>query len=198
MTTLLTIASAGGTRSTLAADVHAVASLGALPPVTTLLTQLAAPLARAWWNANARVLLGAFQQGAAAGQCTAYAARRRPDVIARVDTWARAQAIRSGQTRLAVDWTARSWTANARGAGLTVSRAPAPNALVVFQPGAYGAGRDGHVAVVDRVGADGSLTISEMHAPQAGRITVRRFSARQARNLRHDARVSFILGPARG
>ena len=150
--------------------------------------------ARAWWLANASALLAGFHEGGSAGQCTDYAAARRPDVIARSDTWAYATYLSGPQTApLGINWAAKYWAANAHQAGITTGNLPRPGALMVFQPGAYGAAApDGHVAVVDRVGRTGSFTISEMHAPNRGQISTRHFTTAVARAIATSAGVTFI------
>jgi N-acetylmuramoyl-L-alanine amidase len=58
---------------------------------------------------------------------------------------------------------ASTWAMNARAAGFTVNRTPAPGAVAhwnAYQGGSYGAG---HVAIVESVNSDGSITISEMN-----------------------------------
>ncbi|GEM_PF-2220671 len=51
----------------------------------------------------------------------------------------------------------------ARAAGLTVGTVPKPGAIIVWAKGAVGTGTDGagHVAVVEQIHADGSITTSE-------------------------------------
>jgi surface antigen len=138
------------------------------------------------------LILSAFHKGKAAGQCTDYAAAQRPDVIAGVDIWAYIRQLLSHTGSLAVDWTAKDWAVNAQHAGLSTGNRPETGAVVVFQPGAYGAVSDGHVAVVSAVASDGSFTVGEMHAPAIGRVSTRRFSARTARAMALNPGVTFI------
>jgi surface antigen len=150
--------------------------------------------AQDWWSSNASTILNEFQTGNAAGQCTAYAAARRPDFIERVNTRAYVSFVISKSTGpLVLDWVARDWAFDAWWSGMPIGKKPRPDAIVVFQPGAYGASPvGGHVAVVDHVRRDGSFTISEMHAPKLGVISTRRFGRRIARAMAKDPRVTFI------
>jgi len=56
---------------------------------------------------------------------------------------------------------ASGWGASAAAAGRAVNGTPAAGAVAVFAPGQAGAGALGHVAVVDSVNSDGTITISE-------------------------------------
>lgn len=56
---------------------------------------------------------------------------------------------------------AAGWGASAAAAGRVVDGTPAAGAVAVFAPGQAGAGALGHVAVVDSVNSDGTITISE-------------------------------------
>lgn len=56
---------------------------------------------------------------------------------------------------------ASGWGASAAAAGRVVDATPAAGAVAVFAPGIDGAGELGHVAVVDSVNSDGTITISE-------------------------------------
>lgn len=91
-----------------------------------------------------------------------------------------------------MNWDARHWGRSAEQAGLPVGKTPQPGAVIVFQPSAYGAFADGHVAVVDAVGDDDSFTISEMNAPRPNELTSRHFGARAAWAMASDPRVLFI------
>ena len=106
--------------------------------------------------------------------------------------WAYARQLEPLAGRLGVDWVAKDWAANAQEAGLSTGNRPEAGAVVVFQPGAYGALSAGHVALVSAVAGDGSFTVSGMHAPALGQVSTRRFSARTARAMALDPRVTFI------
>ncbi|MGI8414001.1 MAG: CHAP domain-containing protein [Solirubrobacteraceae bacterium] len=149
--------------------------------------------ARGWWGVHAHTILTDFTSGPSSGQCTAYAASRRPDIVARVDQWAYTTYLLNGANgSLIVDWDARYWALDAANGGLPTGNTPQPGAVIVFQPGAYGAFASGHVAVVSRVGADDSFTVSEMHAPIAGQLSWRHFSAHEAHAMASDPRIEFI------
>lgn len=78
------------------------------------------------------------------GYCTWYAYNRRAELGRPVGSF----------------WgNASTWASYARGSGYLVNSTPAVGA--VLQTGGYGG--YGHVAVVERVGADGSVTVSEMN-----------------------------------
>lgn len=90
------------------------------------------------------------------GQCTWWAANVRPDIGAKVSGWA------------------AQWTWSAQQAGLKTGTQPAPNAIVVYQPGVQGAWGSGHVAHVLSVNPDGvHFTVDEMHYPVVGVVTQR-------------------------
>ena len=62
----------------------------------------------------------------------------------------------------------------ARNAGLATGYQPKAGAIVVYQPGAQGAGWVGHVAYVTSVSADGyHFTVTEMNFPWLGVVTSR-------------------------
>jgi len=148
--------------------------------------------AQSWWASDSTSILSTFHSGPATGQCTDYVAAQRPDIIERVDTWAYSRYLLAGSGGLDVNWAARYWAANAQEAGIPTGNFPQPGAVIVFQPHAYGAFSDGHVAIVDSVGKAGSFTISAMHAPVVGRVTSRHFSARSARAMAASSAVTFI------
>lgn len=72
---------------------------------------------------------------------------------------------------------ASSWAYMARAAGYTVDRTPTVGAVM---QDSYSAGGLGHVAVVESVGADGSITISEMNYAGWNVMSYRTLSAGQA------------------
>ncbi|HEY7349843.1 MAG TPA: CHAP domain-containing protein [Ktedonobacterales bacterium] len=83
--------------------------------------------------------------GGSFGQCTWWAAHKRPDeYFAGIgDAW--------------------SWADGARARGYTVTSTPVPNATVVFQPGVQGALGIGHVGHVEQLLPGGWILISEMN-----------------------------------
>ena len=61
------------------------------------------------------------------------------------------------------------WADSARALGFWVDRTPRAGDVAVFAPGVLGSsGTYGHVAVVEEVGGDGSITISEANV--GGRV----------------------------
>ncbi|MGI8864570.1 MAG: CHAP domain-containing protein [Solirubrobacteraceae bacterium] len=149
--------------------------------------------AKAWWVENGASVLSTFHAGISMGQCTDYAAEMRQDVVQSVDTWAYTGfllAHRDGD--LGIDWTAKNWLINAQSVGMATGHLPEAGAVMVFQPGAYGAYSSGHVAIVTSVHADRSFTISEMHAPLVGQLTTRNFSTVDALAMVLDPAIGFI------
>ena len=63
---------------------------------------------------------------------------------------------------------------------------------MVFQPGSFGAGGVGHVAIVEVVAADGSFGVSNMHAPNVGEVSQQAYSARDAAAMERDPGIAFI------
>ena len=173
----------------LARGVHVLQYAGATARLQPLSAKTAA---RAWWSASSSSIFAGFHSGASAGECTAYVAARRPDIIERVDLWAYARWLQVGHGSLGVNWDAMYWAANAKRAGMATGHTPRAGAVVVFQHGAYGATALGHVAYVTSVGRDGSFTIAEMHAPVRGRVSTRHFGAAAARAMAHDPGIAFI------
>jgi hypothetical protein len=165
---------------------------GTFPTPQALQLTLVPVVARTWWTLTSHTILSAFHTGRSAGQCTDYVAGIRPDVIMRVDVWAYVRHLLLSRGALNVNWLAKDWAVEAEQAGLPTGNVPQPGAVMVFQPGAYGAYSDGHVAIVDEVNGDGSFTISAMHAPVVGQVSSRTFSARTARAMVPDPRVRFI------
>ncbi len=58
-------------------------------------------------------------------------------------------------------WHARNWAANAEQLGFTVDETPAPGAIAHWNAGEQGADDLGHVAFVESVHTDGSVTVEE-------------------------------------
>ncbi len=176
----------------LARQLHVFQFGGTFPAPQQLLLDLVPTLARTWWLLMSHSILATFHTGQSAGQCTDYVAAQRPDLIAAVDVSAYTRELQTHSSSLGVDWVAKDWAVNAQQAGLSTGNRPQTGAVVVFQPGSYGALSSGHVAVVNAVASDGSFTISEMHAPTIGRVSTRHFSAGTARAMANDPGVTFI------
>jgi hypothetical protein len=168
------------------------AHLGRARLVTTLclaLAAAAAPTAHAatlaweptpslYWDVNAAAILASLHDG----QCTDWAATVRPDVVMLGVETAITSELSSGlPEQMPTDWRARNWPGYAAAAGIPTGRKPVPGALMVMQPGTLGAGQDGHIAVVQRIGRKGTFVISQMNAPYRGRVTYRKLRRSAAR-----------------
>jgi hypothetical protein len=179
-----------------AAGAAGTPALPLVPPVAQAArVEWAKAQAEYFWAVRGLSILGGFHAGPAAGQCTDFVAARRPDIIERVDVWAYSQRLLVTTQQpivLVVDWMAKQWAADAIAAGLSTGHVARRNAVIVFQPGAYGATGEGHVAIVDSVSRSGAFTISEMHAPKLGVVSTRHFGARSARAMARDGRITFI------
>jgi surface antigen len=173
-----------------AAAAAPAAAPAASPPSPELVA--AQDQANAWWAQTGPAILALFHTGIAAGQCTDFVAAKRPDVIQRVDTLAYTRFLLAHGGDLGIDWTAKNWLINAQNAGMATGRVPEAGAVMVFQPGAYGAYSSGHVAIVSSVHSDGSFTISETHAPVIGQLTTRNFSSATALAMVSNPRIGFI------
>ena len=88
--------------------------------------------------------------GFVAGQCTDYAASRRPDLFA-----SRGSRLFWGH--------AKDRYANAKKAGIPVGKIPKKWAIAVFAPGRWGHKVYGHVAIVEKVSDDGKIEITDMN-----------------------------------
>ena len=109
------------------------------------------------------------------GQCTDWAAQKRPDIVERgtVQLWADYLA---GDERAIANWNGGFWDDTARAAGLEVGTLPRAGAVVAFDPGTAGiAAVTGHIAYVESVDDDaGAFTVSEMNAPLPYVVSYRR------------------------
>ena len=79
------------------------------------------------------------------GQCTYWANMRYHELTGMYVAW---------------QGNAYQWSYGASAAGWIVSGTPKLHAIVVLQPGVEGAGPYGHVAIVERINADGSVVTS--------------------------------------
>ena len=122
------------------------------------LDELRARAAQAWARNGPRILAGYRN-----GQCTDWAAHKRPDLIQRVEEANYIAQYQHRQTHRLAD--ALTWASVAAASGLTVQETPAAGSLVVWQPGVEGANAGtGHVGYVETVSADGStFATSEMN-----------------------------------
>ena len=135
------------------------------------------PSAGQFWSADQSAITSLFHDG----QCTQWALQRRPDVVRRgVEAVITGELARHQAENLG-NWDALNWPRMARLAGIAIGHAPRARALMVFAPGVLGAGSAGHIAFVQRVFANGSFLISQMHAPVLWRVTHQRLSAADGR-----------------
>ena len=126
--------------------------------------------ARADWVTYGPAYMAVFRNG----QCTDWAAQKRPDIVeqATVRLWADHY---MGLPDPGVTWNGGSWDDMARAARMPVGTTPEVGAIVAFDPGTLGASLiTGHVAYVESVdAAAGTFTVSEMNAPFAGEVSIR-------------------------
>jgi surface antigen len=147
-----------------------------LPATAQAVTLRWEPSANLFWAVNGRALLSVFQNG----QCTEWAADKRPDVVKDIVVSTVAQELRQGLSEALPNFDARNWARMARNAGLPTGHEPKVGALMVFQPGVLGAGSAGHIAYVKSV-RKRSFTVSEMHAPLLFQVSYETFSTSIAR-----------------
>lgn len=104
------------------------------------------------WLAEGAAILAGYRSG----QCTDWAAQKRPDVVQRVfEAGVVAELLKT--TPPGPLGNAQNWAAGAAGVGMTVSQWPMTGALVVWQEGVEGAAAGtGHIGYVEPVSADGS------------------------------------------
>ena len=135
------------------------------------------PSATLFWTVNGSALLSLFQNG----QCTQWAADKRPDVVKTIVINAIAHDLELGLGEVIPNFNARNWANLAQQAGMATGHKPEVGALMVLQPGVMGAGAAGHIAYVESV-RKRKFTISQMHAPFLFRVThetLRKWKARQ-------------------
>jgi surface antigen len=135
------------------------------------------PTPQRFWSVDHQAITSLFHNG----QCTMWAQERRPDVVRQGVEALVSRELAAHRTEYAGNWNARNWPRLARLAHIPTGHLPRAHALVVFQPGVLGAGPTGHIAYVERVYADGSFLISEMHAPVLWRVTHQRLTAADGR-----------------
>jgi surface antigen len=131
------------------------------------------PSATQFWTVNQRAIMDLFQNG----ECTEWAAEKRPDVLQRVIQHMIALDIDQQQGEIITGLDARDWASQASAAGMRTGRKPASGALIVFQPDTLYAGDYGHIAYVERVLKNGKLRISEMNAPNLYEVSYRTLPA---------------------
>jgi hypothetical protein len=142
------------------------------------------PRASEYWTVNRAAIWRIFDNG----QCTQWAAMKRPVLVRRMIVGQIASEVHQRRPEMLIDLQARYWAADAKSIGVRVGTTPLPGALVVFQPGALGATSDGHIAYVEGVFGDGSFEISQMNAPIPYQVSYERMQEWTARL----AGISFI------
>jgi surface antigen len=135
------------------------------------------PSSRLFWSVNGSSIRALFQNG----ECTQWAAEKRPDIVERIIRRTVRTELKQGQDELIPNLNARYWIQDARRAGIPTGRRPRARSLIVFQPGVLGAGPIGHIAYVFMVRRDGSFRISEMNAPLPFHVTYATLGAWAAR-----------------
>jgi surface antigen len=155
----------------------ATAGIAVAPPAGAQAATLRyEPSATLFWAANGNALLALFQNG----QCTQWAADKRPDVIKTIVISAVSHDLLHGFGEIIPNFDARNWATLSQAAGLPTGQTPKVGALMVFQPGVMGAGSAGHIAYVQSVHKR-TFTISEMHAPLLFHVTYETFHKWAAR-----------------
>jgi surface antigen len=150
----------------------------ALPAGAQAATLRYEPSATLFWTVNGSALLSLFQNG----ECTQWAADKRPDVVKSIVVSSVASDLQKGLGEVIPNFDARYWATLAQGAGLPTGQTPKAGSLMVFQPGVMGSGSAGHIAYVQSV-RKRTFTVSEMHAPVLFHVsyeTLKRSSARQS------------------
>lgn len=146
---LLTVQGIGKREGTLTSIGHGLHLLGVhVRPITP---DEAASKARERWLREEAVILSGYRTG----QCTDWAAQKRPDVVQRVDEAIFVSELlhTQGPTSLG---DAKNWPAAAAAVGFTISDQPAPHSLVVWQGGVeHAALATGHIGYVESVSPDG-------------------------------------------
>lgn len=120
--------------------------------VRPLMSEEAALKAHERWLAEGAAILAGYRSG----QCTDWAAQKRPDVVQRVfEARVVAELMRTALPPSLGN--AENWASSATAAGMTVSEWPATGALVVWQEGVEGANPGtGHIGYVESLSPDGS------------------------------------------
>ena len=132
------------------------------------------PSATLFWTVNQSAIMGLFQNG----ECTAWAAYKRPDVVHAIVVHMVGAELAAGDTNeILSGLDARDWARQASAAGLRIGRKPAARTLMVFQPDVLNAGDDGDIAYVERVERSGKIRVSEMHAPWLYEVSYRTLPA---------------------
>jgi surface antigen len=86
----------------------------------------------------------------------------------------------ASQMKITFGGNAKSWLANAKASGYVTGTEPAPRSAVVMTGPRGAMRRYGHVAYVDSVNGDGTITVSEMNYDHFNRVDTRTISARDS------------------
>jgi surface antigen len=135
------------------------------------------PWAVGFWIVNHAAITQLFNNG----QCTEWAAHKRPALVREMVEARVADEVRHQHPEILPDLDARYWPKDASAAGVATGPVPVRGALVVFQPGVLGATAHGHIAYVEHVFRNGSFKISQMDAPVLYRVTHERLPSWTAR-----------------
>jgi hypothetical protein len=132
---------------------------------------------KAWASAGKEYDEGHFHDG----QCVELVAAKRPDIVERTMITVWAESAETGRiVWQELDWDANFWDANAAHAGYEVSATPSVGSIMVFHPKAYNhETAPGHGAYVEAVEANGSVVISEEHAPELWTVDQRTVTAQE-------------------
>jgi len=113
-----------------------------------------------WGQGAGAQFLASFRNG----QCTDWAAQKRPDIVESIWAQSIANGVLTPGQPSTIDFTAKNWAALAQAAGLTVKNTPVVGAIAVWQPGVDGGVTTGHVGYVESVSASGAtFATSEMN-----------------------------------
>jgi hypothetical protein len=136
------------------------------------------PSATLFWTVNQAAIMGLFQNG----ECTEWAAYKRPDVLEAIVMHTVGAELAAGDTNeILSGLDAQYWALQASAAGMRIGRKPAAHALMVFQPDVLNSGDNGHIAYVERVERNGKIRVTEMHAPNLFQVTYRTLPASAGR-----------------
>ena len=94
----------------------------------------------------------------------------------------------AGKMNITFGGNAKSWLANAKASGYVTGTEPAPRSAVVMTGPTGAMRRYGHVAYVDSVNGDGTITISEMNYDHFNRVDTRTISI-------HDSSIRGYIYP---
>jgi hypothetical protein len=144
-----------------AASSTAISVVAGIPPLWW------EPWAAGFWVVNHGAINRLFNNG----ECTEWAARKRPALVREMIQARIAYEVQHRLPEILPNLNARYWPADASAASVATGTLPVRGALVALQPGVLWAGPRGHIAYVERVYRDGSFQISQMNARFRYRVT---------------------------